>query len=149
MGTARVDRTRQHSLAGAAFAAQEKCSLGRGRPERHFQSVPHGRFHGQEVGFRDNRADLLFQLFDVRLQAADSYDAFEHPSNFIRGERFGKKVERPAPHGFDRRLDRGVGGDDHHRQPGGQSQQRQEHVEPFLAPQFEIEKGDVKQAVPQ
>ena len=47
----------------------------------------------------------------------------EHDAKLVGRERLGQIIERPAPHRLDRRLDRGVGRDDHHVQPGGQGQQ--------------------------
>jgi hypothetical protein len=109
----------------------------------------HRRLCGLQVGLGNDRPDLVLQFLNVRLEPPNADDAFQHAAKFLRRERLGKKIERPAAHGLDRRLDRRIRGNHHHRQSRSQAQERQQQVQSLFAAKSKIEKCDVEKGVPQ
>jgi hypothetical protein len=104
----------------------------------------HGRFLGLQVDFGHDAADLLFELFDMRLEPPDVGNPVQYDAKLIRRKRFGKVVEGPAPHGLDRRLDRGIGRHHHDVQARSHAQQARQQIEPFLLGQVKIEQGRIE-----
>ena len=144
---ARVDRPRQHALARAALAADQHGRLRRRDLERDVQRLPHRRLRGLQVRLGDDRADLLLEVRDVRLEAAEAGDAVEDEAELVGRERLGQVVERAAPHRLDRRLDGGVGGDDDDGQARCQPEECRQEVQPFLLAEAKVEEGDLEEAV--
>ncbi len=70
MRTAQVNGPRQHSLAGAAFAAQQHRGVARGRFEGQVERRPHGRIGRLQVGLGHRLLHLLLQVRDARAQPA-------------------------------------------------------------------------------
>ena len=86
---------RQHSFARAALAAEKNRRLGGSRFEGQGERLLHGGLASLQIGFRHDRANLLFEFFDVRLQAAQLRDAIEHEPDLSRRERLGRKSIAP------------------------------------------------------
>jgi hypothetical protein len=127
-----MDRPRQHALARATLAANQDGGLGGGHRERHVQRRAHPRLAGSQVGFRHHRADLFLQLLDVRLQSPHLRDPINHGAQLVGLERLGQIVKRPAPHGLDRSLNRGIRRHDHDVQTRSQLQQPRQQIQPLL-----------------
>ncbi len=144
-----MDRARQHSLAGAAFATQEDRSLAIGRLQGKIEGLPHRRVRGVQVGFRHDGPDLLLQLLDMRLETAHPRDSIQYQSQLFRRVGFGEVIVSPAPHRLDGGSDGGVGGDHDDLKAGGQPQELGQHLQPLLAPQSEIQERHIEAAIPQ
>ena len=143
-----MDGSCQHPLSGAALATQKDCRLGGSRLERQGESLLHAWHTCLQVGFRNNRADLLFEFLDMRLQSTQLRDAIQHESDLGRCERLRQEIDCTTAHGLDRRLDGRIRGDRDDRQAGSQPQERRQDVQPVFLSQPQIEKDDVKQRVP-
>ena len=137
----------EHAFFGPAIAAEQDCGVARCRLERERQCLLHGGHLGLQVGFGDDRTHLFLELFDMRLQPPHFPHAIEHEADLGGREGLGQIVDGPAAHGFDGRLDRGIRRDGDDRQPGSQSQQDRQHIEPVLLSQSEIKKHDVEEHV--
>ena len=61
----------------------------------------------------------------------------------------GRVVERPAAHGLDGRLDRGVGRDHDDVQPRGHAQQPRQQIQPLFLGQAKIEQGRIERSTAQ
>jgi hypothetical protein len=104
----------------------------------------HGRLVRVQIHLRDRGADLLFEAGDPVSQALQLPPALKDHTELIGRERLGKIVEGAAAHRLDRRGDARMGRDDHHCQARRLAQQQREQCHPLLAPQPQIEEGEVE-----
>ena len=110
-----VDRTRDHALAGAAFATDQHRAVGRCHLGDQAVEHPHQRRHrgARVVAPAD---DQLAQRFVLAAQAAHVGNLHQALRQFVRAHRLDHVVEGAGLHGLDRGVHRRVG---RHHDEGG------------------------------
>jgi hypothetical protein len=132
---ARVQRPRQHALAGAARSAQEHRRVGRGRAADHLERGAHARRVGVQVQLRHLAGQRGLQLDHAALHGAPLRHLVDHVADLGRRERLGQVVDRAAPHRLHRGVEGGVRGHDHDVESGARGQERGQEIEPAVRAQ--------------
>ncbi len=139
-----VDRPSQDSLPRAALAPDQYHRVGTRDLTALLQYQPDLRIVALERDLGDLDGDLLLQIVHAVLKAPEPLDALHDGADLGRQERFRQVIEGASPHGLDRRVDRPVGRDDHHRHLRRPPQARLQQVEPRVDAQPEIHQRQVE-----
>ncbi len=111
-----VDGFGEQLLPGAALAFEQDGGVGLGHARRDFGHAAHRPGLGDHVGEREALGDDLAEPPVLPLQRGDVEGLSKCDAQLFPRERLRDVVEGAALHGLDRRADRPVRGEHHHRQ---------------------------------
>ncbi len=134
----------QHRFARAALAQNHDRS-GRGRGlERHGQHFLHRRFARAQIRIGRIRRKAVLQLHHAVFEFSRLANLAQHLPHLFGRERFGKKVRRSTPHGFHRRLNRGVSRADNHVHVRMALEQFRQQLKAAFTVELQIQERDIE-----
>jgi hypothetical protein len=134
-----MDLAGEHTLARAARAQNEDRRRGLRRLEGNFERLLHRWFSRNELARWRFGRELRFQLVHPALQPARPGQLIQHLPDLVGRKRFRNEVERPPPHGLDRRRNGGVGCEHDHGDRRVGLLQTSQNLQPIFAPQLQVE----------
>ena len=136
----------EHGLAGAALAAQQNDRLRGGRPRRGLEErgIAGLRVSNRPSPSVSSSRSLSSVSWRLRTLAVTTRRAAARTCSGVNG--FGQVVHRPQFHRFDRRLERGEGGDDDDAHPRLAPQHLRQQHQPGVRLEPQIQEDDVEAA---
>ena len=89
-------------------------------------------------------AQVFLEPGNALLHGVQGGDALRYQHDLVGFEGFGDIVGGPAANSFNRRVDGGIGGDDHDFQPGAGGQQKGDQVHPALRSQPQVDERQIE-----
>ena len=139
----RVQRARQHALAGAALAAQQDRSVRRRGARNRLVHRTHGGRLGREIHLGHALVQLRFELEDAAAGVPRRCDLVHRVADLLGREWFGQVVLGSALHRLDGRVDGRVGRDHDHRETRLLGQQPRQQVEPARGAEAQVQEREV------
>jgi hypothetical protein len=109
-----------------------------------FDGALHAGMSGLEGDFGVQALQLFLQPNNALFHGANGTDPFGDQKNLVGLERLGDVIEGAAANRFNRRVDGGVGRDDHDLEPWRGREEKGAQIHPALGSQPEVDECQVK-----
>ena len=139
-----MDCAGEHAFAGAAFAAKEHGGIAGGDLAREAENALHQRAGALKLGRTLWPIDDALQPGDFLLEYAELKHTLADQPHLCGGEGFGEIVERAEFHRLDGIVDRAMGGDHDHLDPGALCHQPGNEIQAERGTQSQIDEGQIE-----
>ncbi len=139
-----MQREGEDALAGAALAAKEDRRVGIGDTRERFEDFSDAGRIGREVDVRCLVGQTILEIGHAPAERAPLRCLLDDVAHLCGREGLRQVIARAAADGFDRGVERRIGGDDDDVEGGGDREEARNQVEPALLVETQIEKREVE-----